>query len=87
MAQQANNSDVFNTSEKDRRSGRDIPGGDGSVSDEDIDDITGGKDETGNTPGGQDHSLENYGESMPTEGVGGVQNHSDTTSDIARIKE
>ena len=78
MAQQ------FNTSEKDRRSGRDIPGGDGTVSDGDVNAISTDKKE-GKT--GQDHSLENYGESMPTDGVGGVQNHSDTTSDIARIKE
>lgn len=86
MAQQSNSSDVFNTDEKDLRSGRDIPGGDGTVSDEDVNDVTGGRD-GGQKKTGQDHSLENYGESMPTEGVGGIQNHSDTTSDVARIEE
>ncbi len=84
MAQQSNSSDVFNTDEKDLRSGSDIPGGDGTVSDEDVNAIS-EKNKKGKT--GQDHSLENYGESMPTDGVGGVQNHSDTTSDVARIKE
>lgn len=86
MVQQANNSDVFNISEEDKHSGRDIPGGDGTVSDEDVNDITGGKDGDQKKTG-QDHSLENYGESMPTDGVGGVQDSSDTTSDVARIKE
>ena len=86
MAQQADNSDVFKTSEQDKHTGRDIPGGDGSVSDEDVNDVTGGKD-GGQKKTGQDHSLENYGESMPDSGVGAVQDYSDTTSDVARIKE
>ncbi len=84
MEQQSNSSDVFKTSEEDLHSGSDIPGGDGTVSDEDVNAISGDKDKRKT---GQDHSLENYGESMPTDGVGGVQNHSDTTSDVARIKE
>lgn len=86
MAQQSNSSDVFKTSEKDLQSGSDIPGGDGKVSDEDVNDITGGKSDEQKKIG-QDHSLENYAETMPTGGVGGVQDSSDTTSDIARIKE
>ena len=85
MAEQLNNSDAFNTNEEDRRNGRDIPGGDGTIADEDVDAISG--DNVKNAKTGQDHSLENYGESMPTGGVGGVQDYSDTTSDIARIKE
>ncbi|HEX8287675.1 MAG TPA: hypothetical protein VF556_06770 [Pyrinomonadaceae bacterium] len=64
--------------------GRDIPGGTGEISDEDINAID---EETADKPTGQDHSTENYGESMPDGGVGGVQNHSDPTSDIARIDD
>ena len=73
-------------SEQDERSGRDIPGGTGVVSDEDVEAIT---DSTGEDKreGGQDHSLENYGETMPDHGVGAVQDHSDTTSDVARIDD
>ena len=64
--------------------GSDIPGGTGKVSDEDINTIT---DDGSGKKIGQDHSLENYGESMPDSGVGAVQDNSDTTSDIARIEE
>lgn len=70
--------------EEDERSGRDIPGASGDVSDEDINAIS-GKSDAGET--GQDHSTENYGESFPESGVGAVQNASDTTSDIAHIEE
>ena len=66
--------------------GRDIPGGDGAVSDEDVNDVTGGKD-GGQKKIGQDHSLEDYEKTMPTGGVGAVQDYSDTTSDIADINE
>lgn len=72
--------------ERNQRSGRDIPGGDGGVSDEDINaisnDVKGTKRETG-----VDHSTDDYGKSMPDHGVGAVQNSSDTTSDIAHIDE
>jgi hypothetical protein len=70
--------------EEDERSGRDIPGASGDVSDEDLNAISGESD-AGET--GQDHSTENYGESFPESGVGAVQNASDTTSDIAHIEE
>jgi len=64
--------------------GSDIPGGTGKVSDEDINAIT---DDGSGKKTGQDHSLENYGESMPDSGVGAIQDNSDTTSDIARIED
>ena len=64
--------------------GSDIPGGTGEVSDEDINAIT---DDDSDKKTGQDHSLENYGETMPDGGVGAVQDNSDTTSDVARIND
>ena len=72
--------------EEDERSGRDIPGGSGDVSDEDINAIS-GETNAGETATGQDHSTENHAETLPDDGVGAVQDYSDTTSDIARIKE
>lgn len=64
--------------------GTNLPNADGRVSDEDVNAIT---DEGKDKPIGQDHSLENYGETIPDEGVGGVQDQSDTTSDVARIRD
>lgn len=64
--------------------GRDLPNADGQVSDEDVAAIT---DRGEGKKTGQDHSLENYGETMPDEGVGAVQNANDTTTDVARINE
>ena len=64
--------------------GTNPPNADGRVSDEDVNAIT---DEGKDKPIGQDHSLENYGETIPDEGVGGVQDQSDTTSDVARIRD
>jgi len=72
--------------EEDERSGRDIPGGTGDVSDEDINAIS-NETEAGETEIGQDHSTENHDESFPDSGVGAIQNASDTTSDIAHIEE
>lgn len=72
--------------ERDKRSGRDIPGGTGVVSDEDVNAISdAGKDTKRKT--GVDHSTDNHEKTMPDHGVGAVQNSSDTTSDIARIDE
>ncbi len=68
------------------KTGRDIPGGDGTVSDEDMKAIDGRKAGK-RTEKGQDHSLENHEKTMPTSGVGAVQSRSDTTSDIADIDE
>ena len=68
------------------KTGRDIPGGDGTVSDDDMKAIDGRKAGK-RTETGQDHSLEDYEKTMPTSGVGAVQSRSDTTSDIADIDE
>lgn len=66
------------------KTGSDLPNADGNVSDDDVNKIT---DDGTNKPTGQDHSTENYGETMPDSGVGAIQDNSDTESDIARIKE
>jgi hypothetical protein len=90
MAQEnekSNTRDVFNTDEKDLHSGRNLPGGDGTVSDEQVAAVERGGVNAKSGKTGQDHSLENYEDSEPTGGVGGVQNHSDTGSDIAHIKD
>lgn len=77
--------DVYNDSEKDTTAtGRDLPNGDGTIGTEDIEAIT---DDGSGKPTGQDHSTEDYEKSMPTGGVGAVQNSSDTTSDVADINE
>ena len=65
--------------------GSNLPDSDGTVSDEDVRAIDDGCGKS--KPTGQDHSTENYGETMPTEGVGAVQNANDTTSDIAHIED
>lgn len=84
MAQQ--NDDVFNDSAKDTTdTGSDIPGGDGTVSDEDVNAI-GQKNKEGK-PIGQDHSLENYEDSMPREGVGAIQDSSLIKENIAHIAD
>lgn len=64
--------------------GRDLPNSDGQVSTEDVNAID--NDGSGKKTG-QDHSLENYGETMPDEGVGAIQNSSDRTSDVARVRD
>lgn len=60
--------------------GRDLPNGDGTVSDEDVNAIT---DDGSGKKTGQDHSTDNHEQTMPTGGVGSVQNSSDTTTDMA----
>lgn len=75
--------DVFNRSEKDTTAtGSDIPGGDGTISDEDMHAIDGGKKRQKT---GQDHSLENYEDSEPTSGVGAIQDSSTIRNDVAHI--
>lgn len=74
--------------ERNQRYGRDIPGGDGGVSDEDVNAITAGSDENAaNKETGVDHSTDDYSETMPNSGVGAIQDNSDTTSDVARIED
>ena len=75
-----------NYSEKDTTAtGRDLPNGDGTIGDEDIQAID--ENESDGKPTGQDHSTEDHEKTAPTDGVGAVQNSSDTTSDIADINE
>ena len=64
--------------------GRDLPTGDGTVSDEDMQAITGENDDR---PTGQDHSTDHHERQAPTDGVGAIQSENNTTSDIARIEE
>lgn len=64
--------------------GRDIPGGDGTISDEDMKKIEG---DDGNKPIGQDHSLENYEDSEPRSGVGAIQDSSLIKENIAHIED
>lgn len=72
-------------SEKDTvNTGSDLPTGDGTVSDEDVHKIT---DDRSGEPTGKDHSTENYEESEPSDGVGVIQNASDTSSAVAHLKD
>ncbi|MDQ6788798.1 MAG: hypothetical protein M3033_18505 [Acidobacteriota bacterium] len=73
------NDDTKNTTD----TGSDIPGGDGTISDEDMHAISGGKSHKG----GQDHSLENYEDSEPTGGVGAIQSSSLIKEHIAHIED
>lgn len=68
----------------DLKTGHDLPNADGQVSDEDVRAMDG---PDRRLKGGKDHSLDNYEDTMPTGGVGGVQDRSDTASDIARIED
>ncbi len=83
MAQDKN--DTYRTDEKETtETGSNIPGGDGTVSDEDVNAISGGRK---NQKTGQDHSTENHEKTAPTGGVGAIQDYSDTGSDIAHIED
>ncbi len=85
MAQDKN--ETFRTDEKSTtETGSDIPGGDGTISDEDVNAIS-NDTKAGKSKTGQDHSTENRERSEPESGVGAVQDYSDTTSDIARIND
>jgi hypothetical protein len=64
--------------------GRDIPGGDGTVGDEQVDAID--KD-TSEIPIGQDQSTKRLGIHDPDHGVGEIQDREDTGSDIAHIRD
>ncbi len=68
----------------DGATGSDLPSGDGGVGDEQVNAIT--DDGTGKKTG-QDHSTDHHETTEPTEGVGGVQDSSDTGSDVARIRD
>lgn len=84
MAQE--NDGVYNDDPKNTTmTGSDIPGGDGTISDEDFNAIDTKKGD--DRPIGQDHSLENYSDSEPTVGVGAIQDYSDTSTDIYHAAE
>jgi hypothetical protein len=85
--QESKSRDVFNTDEKDLKTGRNLPDGDGTVSDEQVKAVEHGGVNAKKGKTGQDHSLENYEDSEPTEGVGSFQNYFDTGSDIAHIED
>ncbi|CAN5515545.1 MAG: hypothetical protein ACR2M8_00860 [Pyrinomonadaceae bacterium] len=70
--------------EDEELTGTDLPNASGDVSDEDVNAIT---DDGLGKKTGQDHSLENYEDTVPDGGVGSVQDYSDTTSDVARIRD
>ncbi len=70
---------------EDNKTGIDMPSGDGTVSDDAVNAID--DSDKANRPTGQDHSTDNYAETMPDGGVGAVQNANDTTSDVARIDD
>jgi hypothetical protein len=67
----------------DHITGHDIPSGDGGVGDEQVHAI--GNEPTGE--GGRDHSTDDSGRRDPTDGVGAVQDSSDTGSDVADISD
>lgn len=64
--------------------GRDLPRGDGTVSDEAVQRVAG---ETKDKPTGQDHSTEDHRKTEPTRGVGAIQDENDMMSDVARIND
>ncbi|MEP7038529.1 MAG: hypothetical protein ABI891_09300 [Acidobacteriota bacterium] len=83
MAQE--NKDINNDDEKDTTAtGSDIPGGDGTISDEDMQAITGENDDR---PTGQDHSTEDHEKEMPRDGVGAIQDSSLIKEDVAHIED
>lgn len=64
--------------------GRDMPDGNGTVGDEQVQAISGQSD---NKQTGQDHSTEGHRKTEPTSGVGAIQDENDMTSDVARIED
>ncbi len=83
MAQEKD--DVFNDDEKDTTAtGSDIPGGDGTIADEDMQAISGENDDR---PTGQDHSTEDHEKEMPRDGVGAIQDSSLIKEDVAHIED
>jgi hypothetical protein len=64
----------------------DLPKGDGTVSDEDVNAISGGETQ-GGVEGGQDHSTETREDQQPSEGVGAQPNENDRQTNISNISE
>jgi len=78
MAQQTNKNNP------DFISGSDLPSGDGTVGQEQVNAIT--DDGTGK-PTGQDHSTEHHERQEPTSGVGAVQDRNIIRNDVADISD
>ena len=81
MAQEKN--DEKNT----KSTGSDIPGGDGTVSDEAMQAIGVGVDAIQQGKTGQDHSTEDHEKEMPRDGVGAIQDSSLIKEDVAHIED
>ena len=64
--------------------GRDIPGGDGNVGDEQVHALD---NEPEGSPTGQDHSTDHHETRDPNHGVGTIQESNDPTADVAHIDE
>jgi hypothetical protein len=64
--------------------GHNIPGGDGGVGDEQVNAI---EDDGTGKPTGRDHSMDHHEQMDPTDGVGAIQDSSDTLSDVANIAD
>jgi hypothetical protein len=82
MAQENNKTTTPKKDEE--QTGSDISGGDGTVSDEDVNAIT---DDGSGKPTGQDHSLEDYEKSEPESGVGAIQDNSLIKENVAHIED
>lgn len=68
----------------DEKIGKNIPSGDGQVSDEAMNAIEG---KTDDKPTGQDHSTEHHEDQTPTEGVGAIQDNSLIKENVAHIED
>lgn len=64
--------------------GSDLPKGDGTLSDEGFNRISGKPD---NRPIGQDHSTEGREDQMPTSGVGAQDSSQPLSTSVAHIKD
>ncbi len=85
MAQQ-DADDVYNDDPKNTtETGSNEAHGDGTVSDEDVNAIDPNHDD--GKPIGQDHSLENYEDSEPRDGVGAIQSGTLIKENVAHIKD
>ena len=69
---------------KDEKTGKDIPSGDGQISDEAMNAVKG---KTDDKPTGQDHSTEHHEDQTPTDGVGAIQDGSLIKESVAHIED
>lgn len=83
MAQVKKEFDEMSEQEK-AAEARNLPNRGGAVSDEDMKNSSG---ETEEKETGKDHSLDNYAETMPDEGVGAIQDSSLIKENVAHIED